>query len=447
MRDCFLVIKHNLILLGILWLTLACVPEKSAPTVPMIDPPDFDNQVDSLVTVWLKDNLKPLAGIEPQPTNGDLLPFATALGSKPYVLLGESATGTMELAGLKQRLISYMVSVKDFKLVLIEMPFQKSLAINAFVLGGSGDAATILDETDVWWMSTLDMVTFVNSLRAYNQTVVEAEKVRVLGMDMLQPAGSIVALSDYLQSVDAGLATFVLAQQGCFLPYQDDAEGYFQLPLSTRQACAANMQSVVDTLTTDVNRLAGLSSEEEAQNALQHALIVVQAEQVFGASISGSGRLLRQRSMAINVKAFAERFSSRAVVWTDNYASAFFPVQNKTLAANLTEMTSDADVLKVGMSFFNGELYLNSSGIKGTESLQVTSDAPFASCENYIATTNRTLGYLSTIGVSAGSVRTDWLFEGLGIRQQDGITQTILSREFDLFFYVETCSPSRLFVR
>jgi len=147
------------------------------------------------------------------------------------------------------------------------------------------------------------------------------------------------------------------------------------------------------------------------------------------------------------VKILAERFSSRAVVWTDNYASAFFPVQNKTLAANLIEMTSDVDVLKVAMSFFSGELYINSNSIKGAETLQVTSDAPFANCENYITTTNRTLGYFSTIGVSVGSVRTDWLFKGLGIRQQDGMAQTVLSREFDLFFYVETCSPARLFVR
>jgi|GEM_PF-5877612 len=439
------VIKQFTRFLALLFL-FACVPEKSAPTVPTPIPPMTENQVDSLITVWLKDNVIPLSGVEPQPSNGDLQGFGNAIGNSNYVLLGESVDGSYEIAALKQRLSRFLIDEKDFQLLLMEIPWATSLELNEFLINGSGDLNSVLSNTEVWWLSTTDMRSFFSSLRTYNQTVVPEDQVRVYGVDMLASDNSVNTLTAYLQTVDQNLATLWTLRTACIIPYLNDPIGYFQLSQSTRDACVDSLQTMVDTLSADLERLGSLSSPDEALNALQHAIIVQQITEVYGSSINGSGRLLRQRFMAENIKRLSERFSAKAVVWTDNYAAAFFPVQNKTLSAHLIEQTSDGEVFKAGFTFLGGQIYVNPSDIKGNELLQVMPDAPFASSENYISTANISLGFFRLDGVAAGSARTDWLFSSIGVRESNQFTQSIISREYDAFFYIETCSPARLFV-
>lgn len=425
---------------------LACVPEKSAPTVPSEEPPMIENRVDSLITVWLKDNIIQLSGVEPQPSNGDLQGFGNAVGNSNYVLLGESAEGSFEIAALKQRISRFLIDEKEFQILFLQASWATTLELNDYLINGTGDLSSTLGNTEVWWLSTTDMRSFFSSLRTHNQTVAAEDQVRIYGVDMLRSESSVTILTAYLQTVDTSLATIWMSRVNCFAPYLNDPNGYFQLPQSRRNACKDSLQMMVDTLTADLDRLGALSSTTEAQNALQHATIIRQIAEVYGSSINGAGRLLRQRFMAENIKSLSDRFSAKALAWTDNYATAFFPVQNKTMSAHLIDLTSDNDVYKAGFTFLGGQIYVNPSDIKGNEVLQVMPDAPFSSCENYISTSNIPLGYFRLDGVAAGSVKTDWLFSPIGIREINQFTESVISREYDAFFYIETCSPARLFV-
>ncbi|MEL6823940.1 MAG: erythromycin esterase family protein, partial [Calditrichota bacterium] len=258
MKTYFPAIKLLLAFLS-LSIFLACVPEKSAPTVPTPVPPVTENQVDSLITVWLKDNVIPLSGVEPQPSNGDLQAFNNVVGNSSYILLGESVDGSYEIAALKQRLSRFLIEEKGFQILLMEIPWSKALELNEFLINGTGDLSSALGNSDVWWLSTTDMRSFFSSLRAYNQTVPAEDQVRVYGMDMLSSGGSITALTSYLQSVDAGLEAIVQSNTGCITPYLNDPNGYFQLSQSLRDACVASLQAIVDTLSADLARLGSLS--------------------------------------------------------------------------------------------------------------------------------------------------------------------------------------------
>lgn len=100
------------------------------------------------------------------------------MNNHKIIALGESIHGSSSIRHLVYKLIMENVENQNCKLILWEMPMEKSLIYNRYVL----DNKFKLDSAE---LSLLDeqRIRFMNELKRYNSSKNEDEKVRLLGMD------------------------------------------------------------------------------------------------------------------------------------------------------------------------------------------------------------------------------------------------------------------------
>ena len=94
------------------------------------------------------------------------------------IAFGESVHGNNSIRHLVYKLMMESVENQDCKLVIWEMPMEKSLVYNRYVL----DDEFVLDSTE---LSPLDeqRIIFMNGVKRYNSGKREGDKIRLLGMD------------------------------------------------------------------------------------------------------------------------------------------------------------------------------------------------------------------------------------------------------------------------
>lgn len=94
------------------------------------------------------------------------------------IALGESIHGNNSIRRLIYKLIMENVKKQNCKLIIWEMPMEKSFVYNRYVL----DDEFILDSTE---LGPLDKqrVSFMNELKRYNSSKSKGDKIRLLGMD------------------------------------------------------------------------------------------------------------------------------------------------------------------------------------------------------------------------------------------------------------------------
>src|SRR5262245_42629095 len=134
------------------------------------------------VVAWVKDNAVPLATAEPGSSGADLASLRAMMGDARVVALGEATHGTREFFQLKHRVIEYCVSELGFDVVMFEADYGPTLAINDYVLHGTGSAAEAVAGLNMWVWNTEEVVALVEWIRAWN--VGHPRKVKFYGFDM-----------------------------------------------------------------------------------------------------------------------------------------------------------------------------------------------------------------------------------------------------------------------
>ena len=94
------------------------------------------------------------------------------------IAFGESVHGNNSIRHLVYKLMMESVENQDCKLVIWELPMEKCLVYNRYVL----DDEFVLDSTE---LSPLDeqRIIFMKGVKRYNSGKREGDKVRLLGMD------------------------------------------------------------------------------------------------------------------------------------------------------------------------------------------------------------------------------------------------------------------------
>ncbi|MEU8173234.1 erythromycin esterase family protein [Microbispora hainanensis] len=139
------------------------------------------------VTRWLKARALPL---------NDLTPLRTALNGVRVVGLGEATHGSREFFLIRHRLLEFLVEELGFTTLAVEASASASLAVDAYVQGGSGDPVEALAGLGFWTLHTAEMLATLEWLRDHNRTA--ARKVRFAGVDPQHPAVSLDALRAHL---------------------------------------------------------------------------------------------------------------------------------------------------------------------------------------------------------------------------------------------------------
>src|SRR6266478_853178 len=170
--------------------------------------------VPSEVTSWLKSSAIPLDSTSPESGLDDLRQMESTIGNARIVAMGEATHGTREFFQLKHRMLEFLVEKKGFTVFGIEANWPESLAINDYVLNGTGDATEALDSLYFWTWNTDEVLDMIRWMRKYNQDPKHTNKVKFFGLDMQVAHVAVRNAERYLEKVDLGeakLASTLLA--------------------------------------------------------------------------------------------------------------------------------------------------------------------------------------------------------------------------------------------
>jgi len=120
---------------------------------------------DESVVEWIRSAAIPLATAEPRHGFKDLEPLRAIIGDARIVSLGEATHGTREFFKLKHRILEFCVAELGFTMFCIEAPFPESLAVNAYVLDGVGNAADALASMRYWVWNTEEVLDLIEWMR------------------------------------------------------------------------------------------------------------------------------------------------------------------------------------------------------------------------------------------------------------------------------------------
>jgi len=307
------------------------------------------------VVEWMRAAAIPLATAEPRHGCADLAALRPLLGDARIVSLGEQTHGTREFFTLKHRLIEFCVVELGFTMFCIEASFPESLAVNAYVLDGTGDPADALANMRFWTWDTAEVLDLIEWMRWWN--LHQDRKVKFYGFDMQYPAVATLGLVDYLDRVAPDLAAECKSE---LAPLASDVTaGLFKGLAEARRAemlaCIARVRDAF------AQRRAAWTAQT---NALDWHLGRLHASVLEQSARLRIDQMERDRAMAENVCALleAEGPAAKAVVWAHNshVARAAYPEDGKAMGKHLDEMVGRAQVV-IGFSFDRGAFQARSA--------------------------------------------------------------------------------------
>lgn len=268
-------------------------------------------------TAWLKAHAVRFATDDPAADPADLAPLKAAVGDATVVGLGEGTHGTREHFRMKHRLTEFLVRQKGFTHFLIEANGPETERVNAYVLGGPGDAKAVVAGMLFWTWNTEEVVALVEWLRGYNKTA--AAKVQFLGFDMQTGELAVADTKAFLAKADPG-----------YTKTADDAfaklAGYWgagpaarkavdKLPPAEKVALGKQAQAVADHIDANRQKYAETLPAAEVARTVRTARVAAQAVGAIG-----KFGTYRDQCMADNVRHVLDRApaGAKAVLWAHN---------------------------------------------------------------------------------------------------------------------------------
>ncbi len=127
---------------------------------------------------------RPLASVDADENTADLEQALAVLKTVRVVGAGEASHGTSEFFRMKQRLYRWLVETSGPIDFALEASLSGCAAIDDDVNGGSGDAAALIGNLNLWPWDTHEMVALVEWMRVYNQSKSGAARIHFFGFDM-----------------------------------------------------------------------------------------------------------------------------------------------------------------------------------------------------------------------------------------------------------------------
>lgn len=406
---------------------------------------------DKSVVEWIRAAAIPLATVEPRQGYEDLEPFRAIIGDARIVSLGEQTHGTREFRKLKHRVFEFCVAELGFTVLGIEAPFSDSLAVNAYVLDGTGNAADALAGTRYWIWDTEEVLDLIEWMRWWNAN--HARKVKFYGFVADFPAIAAVGLIDFLARVAPELAAECRA---ALAPLTSDftARLFGQLAETRREAVFTCIARVRATFAQEQSRWIAATSALDWHLGRLQAKVLDQAAQ-FEIDRSYTSH---DRVMAENVCALleAEGPDAKAVLLSHNaHASRATYDDGKSMGGYLDEIVGHAQRV-VGTSFDRGSFRARAYPA-GELTAHAVPAAPSGSFDAVLAQAGLPLFALGLADAPGDGTIAAWLASEMPMRSIGGIygfpsdnklgvvyTHTIRPREcFDALLFVAETTATR----
>ena len=339
---------------------------------------------------------------------GDLVRGAQVLGA------GEGSHGTAEHFQLKDRVFRELVTKHGFTVLAIEDSFSSGEAVDRYVRGegpDDADAATRQLRIAVW--QTQEVRDLLAWMRQYNKGRGQKPELRVVGIDMQDPHGSVQTLGR--------LAPQNARVQAALAPLRTlPPQAWFGLSEQRDPAQRAALDAQVSELRASVNALPAGTPDRAA---LVHLAETVRQGVTFWRNLTDFNRInvIRDAAMAANTRsAFDTLFpGQRGMLWAHNFHVAKVPAQGQAYA-NLGQHLAQAwgpRYRTLGFSFAGGELRaMSADPSRQAEGFVTMKTAPAAevSLDGLIAGAAPAM-YLGTARAVQHPVLRSWLSQPVGI--------------------------------
>jgi erythromycin esterase len=396
------------------------------------------------VVSWLRGHQVPLRTAVAGQGYDDLWPLAAIVGKARIVALGEATHGTREFFQLKHRVLEYLVSEQGFTVFAIEANWPESLAVDDYVLHGTGDPAKALAGLYFWTWNTEEVLDMIRWMRTYNADPAHARKVRFLGFDMQTARVAGPAVAAYLEKVDPAYAKEVAGTLAGLREASQEATPASASALSSARALVARFDARGDAYVA-------ASSQREWDLARQQAVIVEQVAEL------GAGQAIeyRDRAMAENVGWILahEPAGTRMVVWAHNGHINYSTSTGYTPMGEYLRRTFGADYLNIGFVFNQGAFQAIGGNAQGSKGLSEFSLGPCPE-SNLAAAFSRTGTPLSLLDLrsrpTAGPVAA-WLTSPHPMRETGALFSSeaemtapvVITDRFDAILFVDRTTRAR----
>jgi len=310
--------------------------------------------VPSEVTSWFKSAAIPLDSTSPESGWEDLRRMESTIGNARIVAMGEATHGTREFFQLKHRMLEFLVEKKGFTVFGIEANWPESLAINDYVLNGTGDATEALDSLYFWTWNTDEVLDMIRWMRKYNQDPKHTNKVKFFGFDMQVAHVAVRNAERYLEKVDPGeakVASTVLAPLS-------DADRERESASKSRyfwQKTGEMIESLLEWLELRKKVYVEASSLKEWTLARHNLEIVRQAVEMHSVDRSGNFSP-RDQAMAANVEWILDQEGpeSKIMLWAHNGHVSTAPLGDGESMGTVLRKTYGEKMVVCGFSFDQG---------------------------------------------------------------------------------------------
>ena len=128
----------------------------------------------------------------------DLSVFLSVLDGNKIIALGEATHGTKDFTEFKHRLIKYLITELNYKLIVLEGDFAGSKIMNEYVLQGKGEPLNALLEMGFGIGMTIEFLEMIEWIKNYNSNQEDLQKVKFYGTDSQSPLDAIETMKNYL---------------------------------------------------------------------------------------------------------------------------------------------------------------------------------------------------------------------------------------------------------
>lgn len=128
--------------------------------------------------------------------------MADILADSRIVALGEATHGTREFFRLKHRFLRYLVLEHDVRVFAMEANFPETLAIDEYVVHGTGDPREALQGIYFWTWNVEAVLSMIEWMREFNEGRPLEDCVRFYGFDAQYTTGAVSRLESFLDAVD-----------------------------------------------------------------------------------------------------------------------------------------------------------------------------------------------------------------------------------------------------
>jgi erythromycin esterase len=321
----------------------ASAQKRRAATPPWNDPAQS-------AAAWLQSNAILFETAEPNSGIDDLLPLRRMIGDARIVSLGEATHGTHEFFAMKHRMVEFLVRDMGFTVFGIEAALPETDRVNDYVLHGIGDPGEAVRGMGFWTWDVQEVVDLAVWMRNYNLARGDKPAVKFRGFDMQSSRYAIQTLPGYLQRVDPENASAIAAGWSCWAPYANGQSGYNALPVNAKSACAANLQTVHDTIAAKRDDYVARSSASEFETYLRYARVMQQHESRDGGRLPGRDPLMAENAAWLTETAHP---GEKLVLWAHNFHVGTEP--GNTMGARLRGKFPGRQMVIFAFVFNEGE--------------------------------------------------------------------------------------------